>query len=287
MPEQPGPFIPADRGGGRRRITRRRPPRCGPSTKRPAETSLCTCWRSPTTPRARPDSATSEAHTALHAAAAAVQAAGKPVRVVREVLTGSPTLCLLKASRTAAMVCVGALGLRHWQPPDRFDRRRPGGLAQCPVAVVRGGEPTDPGWVVVEVDDTPQSAAVLQFAVTGEAGAPPPCAHWAAGSRATPTSTTPTRCRRETELVRAQLDRRLSEAAALPRPRCETGGRAREHAALPVPQRRVDPAGGGRRPAAAEAVGELPVRPARPPCRTPTVRCLSSTGNGCCETALS
>ena len=158
------------------------------------------------------DSAAAEAHTALHVAAAAVQATGKPVRVVREALTGSPTLCLLKASRTAAMVCVGALGLRH------LGGHRIGSTAaalvasaQCPVAVVRGAEPTDPGWVVVEVDDTPQSAAVLQSAVAeARLRAAPLRALGGWQSRYTDVHDSHA-VSEGNRLVRAQLDRRLSE----------------------------------------------------------------------------
>ena len=63
----------------------------------------------------------------------------------------------------------GAVGRRH------FDRNRLGSTtgalvaaAHCPIAVVRGddGSAAEPGgWVVVELDETPDSAAVLQFGV--------------------------------------------------------------------------------------------------------------------------
>lgn len=106
---------------------------------------------------------------AVRAAAAAVQATGRAVKLETEVVAGAPTLTLLEESRSAAMVCVGAVGLRH------LEHHRIGSTAtalvasaHCPVAVVRcsdrsadGGE----GWVVVDLDDTPDSAAVLQFGV--------------------------------------------------------------------------------------------------------------------------
>lgn len=153
-----------------------------------------------------------DAPNALHGAVAAVAATGRPVRVITETLTGSPTLALLEASRTAAMVCVGAVGLR------RLAHHRLGSTAaalaassHCPVAVIRGGEPTAPGWVVVEVDDTPHSAAVLQSAVAE------------ARLRAAPLRVLGSWQSRYTDahdahavsegnrMVRAQLDRRLSE----------------------------------------------------------------------------
>ncbi len=109
------------------------------------------------------------AESLVRAAAAAVQAAGRPVPITTEVVAGAPTPVLLEASRNAVMLCVGAIGLKH------FDHARVGSTvtalvasAHCPVAVVRGGgwpAQAPPGWVVVELDQTPDSAAVLQYAV--------------------------------------------------------------------------------------------------------------------------
>lgn len=84
-------------------------------------------------------------------AAAAVEASGRPV-VVRTAVTATPAQALLDASHTAAMVCVSGAAAAG----PLLDSPR------CPVAVVRG---TGRGQVVAEVDGTPHSAAVLQFAV--------------------------------------------------------------------------------------------------------------------------
>ena len=110
-----------------------------------------------------------DAELAVRSAAAAVVATGQPVDLAAHVLDGEPTPILLKHSRTAAMVCVGAVGRRH------FVRNRLGSTtgalvaaAHCPIAVVRGGDESaaEPGgWIVVELDETPDSAAVLQFGV--------------------------------------------------------------------------------------------------------------------------
>ena len=83
-------------------------------------------------------------------AAAAVEAAGRPV-VIRTAVTATPGQALLDASGTAAMLCLGAATAAG----PLLDSPR------CPVAVVRGG---DGGQVVAELDGTPHSAAVLQFA---------------------------------------------------------------------------------------------------------------------------
>ena len=110
-----------------------------------------------------------EADMAVRAAAAAVGASGRSVRIETHVVDGAPVPTLLAATGNAMMICVGAVGVKH------FDSDRVGSTAQalvtsarCPVAVVRDPgrpDPANPGWVVVELDDTPDSAAVLQFGV--------------------------------------------------------------------------------------------------------------------------
>ena len=82
--------------------------------------------------------------------ASAVQATGRPVAVATAV-TATPAQALLDASGTAAMLCVSGAAAAG----PLLDSPR------CPVAVVRGG---DGGQVVAELDGTPHSAAVLQFA---------------------------------------------------------------------------------------------------------------------------
>lgn len=60
---------------------------------------------------------------------------------------------LLDTSRGAAMLCVGDAGLGYALLAG----------AHCPVAVVRGDRPR--GWVVAQLDGSPDGAAVLQYAV--------------------------------------------------------------------------------------------------------------------------
>jgi nucleotide-binding universal stress UspA family protein len=109
------------------------------------------------------------AELAVRYAADMVEATERPVKVEIDIAAGRPVATLVEASRTAAMICVGAVGLKH------FDHDRIGSTAtalvtaaHCPVAIVRGSERVggpDPGWVVVELDESPDSAAVLQFGV--------------------------------------------------------------------------------------------------------------------------
>jgi nucleotide-binding universal stress UspA family protein len=110
-----------------------------------------------------------EAHTAVRHAVAAVKAAGKPLTIESDITQGTSVAALLRASRAAAMVCVGALGLKHFQ--RRGVRSTAAALArsaQCSVAVVRrreGPVGPPPGKVVVELDASPDNGVVLESAV--------------------------------------------------------------------------------------------------------------------------
>lgn len=155
------------------------------------------------------------AQQCLNTAAEAVRSAGRAVRIQTAVLTGDPIPALLDESTTAAMICVGALGLTH------VDHLRVGSTAgalaaaaHCPVAVVRNsGRPAGagPGWVAVELDETPDSAAVLQFGIEEARlrGAPlRVLGAWQSRFTDVHDDHAVTEGNR---LVRAQLDRRLSE----------------------------------------------------------------------------
>ncbi len=154
---------------------------------------------------------TGEARSAVQAAAAAVRAEGRPVRVQTEVVSGAPTLILLEASRTAAMICVGALGLRH------FGHHRVGstsvalvGSAHCPVAVVRGSGQAA-GWVVVELDDTPEAATVLQSGVAQARLRSAPLRVLGAWQSRSGDSQDGAAVAEGNRMLGAQLDRRLSQ----------------------------------------------------------------------------
>ena len=106
---------------------------------------------------------------AIHRAATAIEATGQPVKIETEIAQGSPIGLLIRASASAALVCVGSLGLRH------FETGRIGSTAaalatsaRCPVAVVRGQheQPTRPADdVVVEVDGSPDNGVLLGAAM--------------------------------------------------------------------------------------------------------------------------
>lgn len=107
------------------------------------------------------DADTGRARSLLDTTAAAVRAAGRGVTIETAVVAGEPVAALLGAARSAVMLCVGAVGLKHFEHRSTLSALV--ASVHCPVAVVRGERHR--GWVVVELDETPDSAAVLQAAV--------------------------------------------------------------------------------------------------------------------------
>jgi nucleotide-binding universal stress UspA family protein len=108
------------------------------------------------------------AEIAVRHALMAVEATEKPVKIEVEILQDRPLHALREASRWAAMVCVGSIGLVH------SIRGRIGSTASalatgahCPVAVVYAHDPlpAERGWVVAEATGSATSDAALRRAV--------------------------------------------------------------------------------------------------------------------------
>lgn len=76
------------------------------------------------------------ARSALEGTQRTVQAIGKPVKIETEVLWGTPVTKLSEQSRSAAMICVGSMGIKHACYGEGSVARALPGLARCPVAVV-------------------------------------------------------------------------------------------------------------------------------------------------------
>lgn len=123
--------------------------------------------RTPLVPNnAAHDLATAE--IAVRAALTAVESLERPVKVEVEIVQDHAHDALITASRSAALICVGALGRDH------AAGRRVGSVAaalsrsvRCPVAIIRRHDPVVActGWVVAEVDESPESTWVLDAAV--------------------------------------------------------------------------------------------------------------------------
>ena len=98
----------------------------------------------------------------------AVESTDKPVKIEIEILQKTPTRALVESSRSAALLCVGSLGLKH------SSQGRIGSTAaalatasHCPVAIVHGFDShrAHQGWVVAELDGFSTLDAVLLCAL--------------------------------------------------------------------------------------------------------------------------
>jgi nucleotide-binding universal stress UspA family protein len=109
------------------------------------------------------------AETAVRRAFTAIEATGQPVKIETEIAQGPPIGSLIRASASAAMVCVGAVGLRHFQPCRVGSTAAALAIsAQCPVAIIREphNQPRLPVHrIVVEVEKSPDNGVLLGAAM--------------------------------------------------------------------------------------------------------------------------
>jgi nucleotide-binding universal stress UspA family protein len=97
------------------------------------------------------------ARAALYEAQRFVEATGKPVKVETEIAVGKPLRELINQSRSAELVCVGSIGVKHaYRGVGSVAAGLPE-LSQCPVAVIRqpAQRPPNPKprSIVVEADN--------------------------------------------------------------------------------------------------------------------------------------
>lgn len=108
------------------------------------------------------------AESAVRQAAAALGDVEQPVQVEVDIRQERAIDALVTASQSAAMVCVGALGVNH-ATGNRVGSTVPGltARAHCPVAVIRPERVhrLEPGWVVTAFEHSPEGAAVLEHAL--------------------------------------------------------------------------------------------------------------------------
>jgi nucleotide-binding universal stress UspA family protein len=108
------------------------------------------------------------AELAVRHAFTAVESTDKSVKIEVEILQEGSTKALLQASRQAAMLCVGSMGLKH-SAQGRIGSTASAlaSSAHCPVAIVRGHDPlqAEQLWVVAEVDESAASEGVLRLAL--------------------------------------------------------------------------------------------------------------------------
>ncbi len=115
-----------------------------------------------------PGDTTATAENAVRQAVTAIEAAGTPVKIQTRVTAGPAARSLARASASAALVCVGAVGLRHFRPGRVGSTAAAVATsAHCPVAIIRGGDrhPGPEGVIVVELDGSPHNGVVLEAAI--------------------------------------------------------------------------------------------------------------------------
>ncbi|MET0473629.1 MAG: universal stress protein [Mycobacterium sp.] len=108
------------------------------------------------------------AEAAMRYASMAIESTDKPVKIEVEIVQGRALTTLVAASRSAAVVCVGATGT------NGASGQRAGSMvadlvakAHCPLAIVSqsGRTNSETPWILVVFDGTPEGASVLSHAV--------------------------------------------------------------------------------------------------------------------------
>jgi nucleotide-binding universal stress UspA family protein len=92
------------------------------------------------------------ARSALYDAQRTVEATGKRVKIETEILRGKPLIKLMQESRSAAMICVGSIGLNHANRGVGSLSAALAASALCPVAVIRRPATAKVSRVVVQAD---------------------------------------------------------------------------------------------------------------------------------------
>jgi len=109
------------------------------------------------------------AETAVRHAVTAIEATGKPVKIETEVSHGPAIGSLIRASASAAMVCLGAVGIRHFRPGRVGSTAAALALsARSPVAIIRfrDDHPHRPAErILVEADESPGNGVLLGAAI--------------------------------------------------------------------------------------------------------------------------
>ena len=109
-----------------------------------------------------------DAESAVRHVFTVIEATDRPVKLEAEIVQGRPRAVLVEASRSAVMLCLGAVGITHSRSdPIGSTAVATAASAHCPVAVVRGHDPqsTAKGWVLAEIDRPATADTVLSNAL--------------------------------------------------------------------------------------------------------------------------
>ncbi|MCV7413061.1 hypothetical protein AWC05_11570 [Mycobacterium florentinum] len=109
------------------------------------------------------------AESALRRVSGAIEALNRRVKIETEIEHEPPVNALVRASASAAMVCVGAVGLQHFRAGRTSSTASALAMsAHCPVAIIRDRDVhrRQPAHdVVVEIDCAPDNGLVLGAAM--------------------------------------------------------------------------------------------------------------------------
>lgn len=109
------------------------------------------------------------AESAVRYALEAVEATEKPVKIEVEIIDGLPAQALVDASRSAAMICIGPVGVSHFAPGRVGSTAATvAKSARCPAAIIRWTDRTsspERGAILAVLGKSPDSNAVLQTAI--------------------------------------------------------------------------------------------------------------------------
>jgi nucleotide-binding universal stress UspA family protein len=120
---------------------------------------VCVIESSHSSPAMANEGRLAAARSVLYDAQRAVEATGKPVKIETEILRGRPLTKLMRESRSAAMICVGCIGVNHANRGVGSLSAALAASALCPVAVIR--RPAGP----------PATAQVSRVVVQADGGA--------------------------------------------------------------------------------------------------------------------
>ena len=97
-----------------------------------------------------------------------LEATGEPVKIETDIVHGRPAATLIRLSRHAAMICVGAVGRNHFQHGHIGSTAAAlAGSAHCTVAIVHGATGAarpNANVVLVATDDSPDDGTLLEAA---------------------------------------------------------------------------------------------------------------------------
>jgi nucleotide-binding universal stress UspA family protein len=108
------------------------------------------------------------ADSAVRYAFMAIEASRAPIKIEVEIVQEDPVTALTRASHSAALMCVGAVGLRPCHARVGSTAAALMSSAQCPLAIVREYDSVlrrTGGWIAVQLNQSPYNSVLIEQAV--------------------------------------------------------------------------------------------------------------------------